>query len=476
VTGGKRLRRIVVVGAGPTGLGAAHRLHELGFDDYVVLEAGAEAGGLARSYEDDAGFTYDVGGHVFFSHYEYYDRVVENALVDGYSELDREAWVWIGGRFVRYPFQNSLRDLDPEMTLDCVMGLVEAERRPSVGVASFADWMLQTFGTGITEHFMRPYNSKVWATPPELLSCGWIAERVSVVDLRAVLRTIICDDRAEPWGPNGRFRYPLRGGTGALCTNIAKPLLDHIAFECPVVAVDPQEKTVDTADGRRWHYDLLLSTMPLNRLVESAEHAPHRVRAAAARLAWTSGHIVGIGLDRPTATTKNWIYFPESTVPFYRVTYLSNYSPFMTPVPGQTLLLAEVSRSPSEPSDADTIVDDVIDGLLHAGLMTPNDRSRVLSRWLHSPRMTYPVPTLDRDAALAAIHPWLSEHDIASRGRFGAWLYEIGNMDHSFMQGVEWVDAVLCGDPEQTWKAPVEVPVERRRHRARRTAFASNRR
>jgi len=148
----------------------------------------------------------------------------------------------------------------------------------------------------------------------------------------------------------------------------------------------------------------------------------------------------------------------------------------MTPSPGQTLLLAEVSRSPFEPSDADTIVDDVIDGLIHAGVMAAEDRARIVTTWLHSPRMTYPVPTLDRDAALAAIHPWLDAHDIASRGRFGAWLYEIGNMDHSFMQGVEWVDRVLCGEAERTWSAPVDEAVMLHpRHRARRTAFASTR-
>jgi protoporphyrinogen oxidase len=475
VAGGKRPRRIVVIGAGPTGLGAAHRMRELGFDDFVVLEAGPEAGGLARSYEDDAGFTYDVGGHVFFSHYEYYDRVVEQALVDGYTELDREAWVWTGGRFVRYPFQNSLKDLDPETTLECVMGLVEAELHPRARVASFAEWMEQTFGAGITRHFMRPYNCKVWATPPELMGCGWIAERVSVVDLRAVLRDIICDDRAAPWGPNGRFRYPLRGGTGALCTKVAEPLLDHITFGCPVVAVDAHEKTVQSTDARRWDYDALLNTMPLNHLVGAVEHVPHAVRAAAARLAWTGGHIVGVGIDRPAGTDKNWIYFPEPTVPFYRVTYLSNYSPFMTPAPDQTLLLAEVSRSPSAPSDADTIVDDVIDGLIRVGLMTAEDRARIVTTWLHSPQMTYPVPTLDRDAALATIHPWLDAHGIASRGRFGAWLYEIGNMDHSFMQGVEWVDRVLCGEAERTWKAPVDEGVTPPRRHSRRTGFASTR-
>ena len=40
---------------------------------------------------------------------------------------------------------------------------------------------------------------------------------------------------------------------------------------------------------------------------------------------------------------------------------------------------------------------------------------------------------------------------IWSRGRFGAWLYEIGNMDHSAMQGVEFVNNVLEGEPETVW-------------------------
>ncbi|NWF29582.1 hypothetical protein HW130_25570 [Streptomyces sp. PKU-EA00015] len=47
------------------------------------------------------------------------------------------------------------------------------------------------------------------------------------------------------------------------------------------------------------------------------------------------------------------------------------------------------------------------------------------------------MPTLGRDTALNVIHSWLAPHGICSRGRFGAWRYEIGNMDHSFMLGQE---------------------------------------
>ena len=62
--------------------------------------------------------------------------------------------------------------------------------------------------------------------------------------------------------------------------------------------------------------------------------------------------------------------------------------------------------------------------------------------------VNYYTRSVTRDDALGTIQPWLRSHDIYSRGRFGAWLYEIGNMDHSGMMGVEFVDHVLTGAPE----------------------------
>src|SRR5437870_5769735 len=72
----------IILGAGPTGLGAAYRLQERGVDDFTVVEARAEPGGLASSYVDARGFTWDVGGHVQFSHYAYYDDLLDRALAD----------------------------------------------------------------------------------------------------------------------------------------------------------------------------------------------------------------------------------------------------------------------------------------------------------------------------------------------------------------------------------------------------------
>ena len=54
-------KRILIIGSGPCGLGAAYRLNELGHDNFLVLEASPSAGGLACSVVDDNGFTWDMG-------------------------------------------------------------------------------------------------------------------------------------------------------------------------------------------------------------------------------------------------------------------------------------------------------------------------------------------------------------------------------------------------------------------------------
>src|ERR687883_128207 len=127
--------RIVVVGAGPTGLGAGYRLAELGYDDWVILEASDRVGGLATPFTDEDGFTLDIGAQVIFSHYEYYDRLVDRLMGDQYSTLNREAWVWMENRFIPYPFQNNIGGLDPETALECLVGAVEAAEQAAVAKA-----------------------------------------------------------------------------------------------------------------------------------------------------------------------------------------------------------------------------------------------------------------------------------------------------------------------------------------------------
>src|SRR5689334_2169366 len=160
-------KKIVILGAGPTGLGAAYRLQELGYRNWAIYERNNYVGGLATSFVDDVGFTYDIGGHVMFSHYKYFDDLVDKMLGSDYTEIMREAWVWMMDRFVPYPFQNNINYLPKEVVHECVMGLIQAYQHPEKfhGATNFNDLIDAQFGPGIAKYFMKPYNFKVWAHP-----------------------------------------------------------------------------------------------------------------------------------------------------------------------------------------------------------------------------------------------------------------------------------------------------------------------
>ncbi|HEY4376597.1 MAG TPA: NAD(P)-binding protein, partial [Acidimicrobiales bacterium] len=193
---------IVVVGAGPCGIGCLRELARLGAPDVVALEAAPVAGGLASSTVDAAGFTWDRGGHVVFSHHGEFDRLLDDVLGEEVLRHDRSSWVLAAGTWVPYPFQNNLHRLSPEVALECLVGLIEAANgEPAPPGADFGTWMRAQFGPGVERHFMAPYNRKVWATEPEDMSAAWIAERVSTVDWRAVLANVVRGVDDISWGP-----------------------------------------------------------------------------------------------------------------------------------------------------------------------------------------------------------------------------------------------------------------------------------
>jgi protoporphyrinogen oxidase len=442
--------RIVIIGAGPTGLAGGYRLRELGYTNVLMLESRDKVGGLASSETSPNGFTYDIGGHVLFSHYEYFDKLFDTLLGDEYQLLLRESWVWMCDRFLPYPFQNNIKYLPKEVVYECLMGLIEAQKQPlDLGrFANFEELIYGVFGAGIAKHFMMPYNFKVWAHPPAMLNKEWIGERVSVVDTARVLGNVVLDRDDAGWGPNSTFKYPRHGGTGGLFARMQPYVEENLRLRACVASVDVERKEVVLADGTREPYDYLLNTMPLDRLVQSISgEVPDVVRCQAGKLRHSGSYIVGVGVQQPVPSKKCWMYFPEDNAPFYRVTYLSNYSPEVVPdASRQYSLLAEVSHSGLKPVDRTTIVEDTIQGMVNTRLLSEADRADIVDTWLIERDYTYPTPSLERDGALRVLLPWLESRDIFSRGRLGAWRYEVGNMDHSVAQGVEWVNRIVQDD------------------------------
>lgn len=440
--------RIAIIGAGPCGLGAAWRLNELGHDNWVLLEQTPDPGGLASSFEKD-GFTWDIGGHVQFSHYEYFDKVMDSLDIE-WNRIQRSAWAKIGENWVPYPVQDNIHYMSPQQQYECVAGLID-RISPTTPVSHFMAWLYREMGQGLCDNFAYPYNEKVWAHPLDQMSHSWVGERVKTPSAARALESVIFKQDQISWGPNNTFRYPKRGGTGAIWRSVAEKLKHKIVYGARVGRVSPgfveTPKYAYGKIGAEW--DALISTMPITKLTNQIATT---FRWEPVNLSHSSTHAVGVGIrgECPERLKdKSWMYFPDDNCPFYRVTVLSNYGD-MAPK-GCYSLLCEVAESMLRPAPED-VVESVITGLLNTKLICLD--TRIVSTWHKRVEHGYPTPTLARDSQWAIANERLEQMGIYSRGRFGAWKYEVSNQDHSFMQGVEIVDRLLLGKEEKTLRNP----------------------
>jgi protoporphyrinogen oxidase len=445
--------KIIIIGAGPTGLCAAFRLQELDETDFKLYEMRDYVGGLATTFTDPQGFLWDIGGHVQFSHYKYFDDLMQSLLPHGWLQHQRESWVWMFNRFIPYPLQNNIHRLPKDVMWECLEGMIDLyQTQPGRGPKNFEEWILRTAGKGVEKYFMYPYNRKVWAHSPRYMNSVWVGERVAVTDLKRVIKNILNHTDDVSWGPNNTFQFPKQGGTGAIWKALGARLEpERVALKQEVRRINTGRHQVELANGQTAQYEYLINTMPLDKFVARSDLS-NEVKQAAKLLEHSTTHIVGIGLaGRPKAELqpKCWMYFPEDNCPFYRVTLFSKYSPANVPDPGkQWSLMAEVAASRYKPVNPETVVQEVIQGLINTKLIKPSDK--IVSRWHHVETYGYPVPTIERDGALAIIQPELMKRHILSRGRFGMWKYEVSNQDHSCMQGVEAVYYIIHGVPEMT--------------------------
>lgn len=454
---------VLVIGAGPTGLGAAWRLSELDASEglrWLVVDAAFSPGGMARSVRDDTGFVWDFGGHIIYSHYPYFDEVMAKLHLE-WAHHVRSRWIWMDRRLIPYPLQHNIHRLRPELVSACLNEFSQKAEAAASAPSNFREWLLFNFGETLCDEFFFPLNLKMWAHPADELSCDWVMQRsgsgyanVPVVDWTRLIQSIEQGLDNPGWDENTTFPYPVDGGTGEIWRRIAESLPpDSLRLGIAVCGIDVRRHVAEFADGSTVQYEKLLSTMPLPTLL-TMPGGDTDAQCLASNFKATRAHVIGLGFRGHAPAVldgKYWIYFPEVAIPFHRVFLLSNYGSGNVPS-GEPhwSVLCEISESPVRPMDAESLVRRCIQSFAEC---VDSDLAPV-SVWQSELPFGYPVPCVGRDEVLERAQGGLRRRDIWSRGRFGGWKYEVSNQDHGFMQGVEAVDNMLTGVPEVTYFGP----------------------
>ncbi|MBN1297269.1 NAD(P)-binding protein, partial [bacterium] len=115
---------VIIVGAGPAGLGVARNLNR----HCMIVEAESVPGGLMRSKQID-GYVFDWAGHIFFTRIQRINDLVSGLMQANFHWQNRESWVFSKRTYTRYPFQANTYGLPVSVIKECLMGLAESTFR-----------------------------------------------------------------------------------------------------------------------------------------------------------------------------------------------------------------------------------------------------------------------------------------------------------------------------------------------------------
>jgi len=426
---------VAILGAGLTGMSAALELGRRGVE-YRIFEKLARPGGHAVTIEDN-GFRFDRTGHLLHLKNDALRAEVLDWIGPDHLQIQRRSVIWSNGVYTRYPFQANTFGLPPEVAYDCVRGFLAAHYgQHQAEPTNFEEFCLYHFGEGISRHFMIPYNSRLWGVHPREITSAWCQRFVPLPRLEDVIAGAVgLNDREL--GYNSNFIYP-RLGIGELAQSMARRV-PRLELERSPLRIELAQRRLSFAD-EQVPFDVLLSSIPLPRLLALIDEVPEPVRQAAAKLRCSHLHYLDLALARPSGKEFHWAYVPEAKYPFYRVGCYSHFSAALAP-PGKSSLYVELAdRSPPE---LDRLLPEVARGLIEMGVIdSANEIEFARAR-----RIDYAYVIFDHEyfAALDVIRPFLERSRIISSGRYGAWNY-------SAME-----DAILFG------KAAAEQAIEAHR-------------
>lgn len=407
---------IGILGGGLSGISFQRFLKH----DSEILEKEARPGGLCRTFSKD-GFYYDIGGHILFSKDHKIMHLVKRFLGSNHNLRRRNNKILFNGHFIKYPFENGLGALNKKDNYEC---LIEYLRNDYSASRTFKDWIYKTFGKGIAEKYLIPYNQKIWKFPLEKMGVEWV-ERIPKPPVEDVVKSALGID-TEGYTHQLYFDYPLRGGIESLITSFIE-YKSQIITSFNVERIERvRNKWLVSDSQNKKYYDKLVLTIPVKEAVKFIPGVPKNVLRAAAALRYNSVKVVLVGVKNNSLSDKSAVYIPDSKVSAHRLCYMKYFSPRNTPN-GMSSLIAEISMPPQSKlyrTKDSVVIEKVIDDLQRINILNKRD---IVTTDIKTIDYGYVVYDTHYARNIKIIRDFFSLLKIELLGRFGE--FEYINMD-----------------------------------------------
>lgn len=442
--------KIVILGAGLAGLSAAYELTRNGVEEIVVVEKNPYVGGLATSVERN-GFTFDLGGHRFFSKNKEVVDLVKELMGEELLLVNRRSKIFRGGKFYYYPLklENAISTMGVNEIYRLLISFLHAKikaRLRSSHLETFEDWVVNRFGRKIYELFFKEYTEKAWGLPCTEISADFASQRIAGLSISQMVKKIFSNSNSDdqPRTLISHFYYPAEGGIHRISDKLAQNIKNgdnEILLGSEVVEVKHSNDRIRSLailqEGSKVEIecDHMISSIPITTLASSMNPPiPQDVQDAVSQLRFRDLCLVFLLLAKPKVTDDTWIYFPEKAIPFTRLHEPKNWSTAMTP-DGKTSLCLEFLCSKGDETwrqSDEKIAASGITELVRLGFIKEEEVEdfRVF-RVTHA----YPVYKIGYDRNLNTIFEYFKKFEnLELIGRSGIFRYN--NMDHSIEIGL----------------------------------------
>ncbi|MDE6460521.1 MAG: FAD-dependent oxidoreductase [Paramuribaculum sp.] len=399
------MKRIVIIGAGVTGLSLAQQLRDSA--EVIVLEKESTPGGIAKTKQVNGSAYHLVGGHCFNSKYpEVMGFVFSQLPQHNWHKTTRLSKINFGEYEVNYPLEFSVKEIfknDPEFAFSATSDFLKAEDTGKY--SSLSDWFRQKFGETFCRKYFIPYNTKIWGKNPDEMDYKWVSDKLPIPDKKAFFKSLL--ENETDTMPHSSFYYPNSNDQKSLIETLSQGL--DIKTDYQVTSIEKR--------NNKWivngeiEADILVSTIPLNLLPKLIKDTPEEVVEYAGQLKYNK---VSNVLWESQPTNKTWTYQPNPDTIFHRYIHIGS---FFQPVKNLTITECVGEHSYEEM---------VENGRKDPFLIKPLD--------YNVSEHAYVVYDEKRDKAVEVITDYLNNIGIYSIGRFGRWEYY--NMDICMLDSI----------------------------------------